>query len=82
MPEMDVAFPLKGQQDILAEKAQVVCASSAFTSGTTSTSTAAFAKCAVGTILITTVSSTVTAYVITSVASDGKLTGKQISNAS
>lgn len=82
MSDMNVDFPSAGQQEILAEKAGVVKATAAFTSGTTTNATAGFEKCVVGTILITTVSSTVTVYVITAVASDGKLTGKQISNAS
>ncbi|WP_278549559.1 hypothetical protein [Cloacibacillus evryensis] len=64
-----------------AGAANVVNAAAAFTSGTTKTTDAGFEDCHVGTIIITTVSSAVTVYIVTAVAEDEKITGKQISNA-
>lgn len=61
--------------------ANVVEVSSAFTSGTTTTETEGFGNCRVGTVLITTVGSTTTTYLVTGVDADKKITGAQISNA-
>lgn len=81
MSDMNVAFPSQDQQNVLAEHANVVFATTAFTSGTTKNTATGFDACRKGTILVTTVSATVTVYLITAVTSDGTLTGKQISNA-
>ena len=68
--------------DYKAAAANVVVSETAFTSGTTKTTDAGFEDCKVGTIIITTVSSTATVYVVTAGAEDKIITGKQISNAS
>ncbi len=68
--------------DYKAAAVNVVVSKTAFKSGTTKTTDAGFEDCKVGTIIITTVSSTVTVYVVAAVADDKVITGKQISNAS
>ncbi|MDO5116368.1 MAG: hypothetical protein Q4D58_09760 [Synergistaceae bacterium] len=68
-------------EDYKASAANVAIVSVAFTSGTTKTSDAGFEDCHVGTIIISTVSSATTVYLVTAVAEDGKISGKQISNA-
>lgn len=75
------AFKFQEQQDYLGTLANVVFADAAFTSGTTTTATSGFEGCRKGTILVTTVSSATTVYLVTAVADDKKITGKQISNA-
>ena len=75
------AFPFKEQQSVLAKLANCVLATAEFTSGTTTNETTGFEDCRVGTLLITTVSSTTTVFIITAVSDTGVLTGKQISNA-
>ena len=73
--------------DYKAAAANVVVSETAFTSGTTKTTDAGFEDCKVGTLLITNVTAsggaaTTTVYVVTAVADDKIITGKQISNAS
>ncbi|MDO4561408.1 MAG: hypothetical protein Q4C86_10715 [bacterium] len=75
------SFKFQEQQDYLGTLANVVFADAAFSSGTTTTDTSGFGECRKGTILVTTVSSATTVYLVTAVASDKKITGKQISNA-
>ena len=77
------AFPFQEQQDYLKNNfgasANVVFATAAFTSGTTTTATAGFGDCRKGTILVTTVTDTTTVYLITAVNATTKvLTGVRI----
>ena len=71
MSDIKTAFPFQEQQDMVVN---FVKATTAFTSGTTKNTDTGFTECKAGTLLTTTVASTTAVYLITSVASDGKLT--------